>query len=311
MYVCMYVHVYMYVCMYVCTCIYVCMYVHRMYVYVCVVGGFTIHWWYIHVVLLGLVYSAAIVRWQIPLHCAFRHSTDTKHCCMGHFTPFPTFCTEIKGRKLLCDHLLRVELWFVWIHEKLGVGLNCLWVVLQLTSSGAGLELNSAILIIRVAVTTSLNLLINFAGIVVTVLFHLITCMHIIAWRFNIKCWESLSCIASLVSCLCVCTGAVYLKNCVFKYWKPLDLGEVGGSAEANSGEELPPYSIPEQSKSLIRENIVGAVIHTPLLIGCVQCSSLHMWSLMARHCEHGRGRGWLQYVGLCRLVGSVFEPVA
>lgn len=88
----------------------------------------------------------------------------------------------------------------------------------------------------------------------------------------------------------------MYLKNCVFKYWKPLDLGEVGGSAEANSGEELPPYSIPEQSKSLIRENIVGAVIHTPLLIGCVQCSSLHMWSLMARHCEHGRGRGWLQY---------------
>ena len=81
---------------------------------------------------------------------------------------------------------------------------------------------------------------------------------------------ESLSCIVSLVSCLCVCTGAVYLKNCVFKYWKPLDLGEVGGSAEANSGEELPPYSIPEQSKSLIRENIVGAVIHTPLLIRCV-----------------------------------------
>ena len=66
----------------------------------------------------------------------------------------------------------------------------------------------------------------------------------------------------------------MYLKNCVFKYWKPLDLGEVGGSAEANSGEELPPYSIPEQSKSLIRENIVGAVIHTPLLIGCVQCGA-------------------------------------
>lgn len=183
-----------------------------------------------------------------------------------------------------------VDTWEIRGGAKLFVG------VLQLTSSGAGLELNSAILIIRVAVTTSLNLLINSAGIVVIMPFHPITCMHIIAWRFNIKCWESLSCIASLVSYLCVCTGAVYLKNCVFKYWKPLDLGEVGGSAEANSGEELPPYSIPEQSKSLIRENIVGAVIHTPLLIGCVQCSSLHMWSLMARHCEHGRGRGWLQY---------------
>ena len=107
---------------------------------------------------------------------------------------------------------------------------------------------------------------------------------------------ESLSCIVSLVSCLCVCTGAVYLKNCVFKYWKPLDLGEVGGSAEANSGEELPPYSIPEQSKSLIRENIVGAVIHTPLLIRCVHCAVV--WSLVARHCEHGTGQGW--YSTLC-----------
>ena len=86
------------------------------------------------------------------------------------------------------NHLLRVELWFVWIHEKLGVGLNCLWVGLnclwvglQLTSSEAGLELNSAILIIRVAVTTSLNLLINSADIVVTIPFHPITCMRIIA----------------------------------------------------------------------------------------------------------------------------------
>ena len=72
------------------------------------------------------------------------------------------------------------------------------------------------------------------------------------------------------------CTGAVYLKNCVFKYWKPLEPGEFGGGpVEANSGEELPPYSIPEQSKGLIRDNIVGAVIHTPLLIRCVHCAVL------------------------------------
>ena len=56
--------------------------------------------------------------------------------------------------------------------------------------------------------------------------------------------------------------GAVYLKNCVFKYWKPHDPSDVG--------DELPPYSIPEQAKSLIRDNIVGAIIRTPLLIRCV-----------------------------------------
>jgi len=54
----------------------------------------------------------------------------------------------------------------------------------------------------------------------------------------------------------------VYLKNCVFKYWKPHDPSDVG--------DELPPYSIPEQAKSLIRDNIVGAIIHTPLLIRCI-----------------------------------------
>ena len=61
---------------------------------------------------------------------------------------------------------------------------------------------------------------------------------------------------------LCMSAGAVYLKNCVFKYWKPHDPSDVG--------DELPPYSIPEQAKSLIRDNIVGAIIHTPLLIRCV-----------------------------------------
>ena len=84
-----------------------------------------------------------------------------------------------------------------------------------------------------------------------------------------------------------LCTGAVYLKNCVFKYWKPLEPGEFGGGpVEANSGEELPPYSIPEQSKGLIRDNIVGAVIRTPLLIRCVHCA---VWrNLMARQKSAG-----------------------
>jgi len=61
---------------------------------------------------------------------------------------------------------------------------------------------------------------------------------------------------------LCMSAGAVYLKNCMFKYWKPHDPSDVG--------DELPPYSIPEQAKSLIRDNIVGAIIRTPLLIRCV-----------------------------------------
>ena len=48
-------------------CMYVCMYVHSMYVCICVCGGGIHHTLmiYIHVVLLGLVYSAAIVRRQI------------------------------------------------------------------------------------------------------------------------------------------------------------------------------------------------------------------------------------------------------
>ena len=59
------------------------------------------------------------------------------------------------------------------------MGLNCLWVGLQLSSSGAGLELNGAILIIRFAAITKVNLLINSAGIVIAMPFHLITVLHV------------------------------------------------------------------------------------------------------------------------------------
>jgi hypothetical protein len=52
--------------------------------------------------------------------------------------------------------------------------------------------------------------------------------------------------------------GAVYLKNCIFRYWKREE-GE-------GDGEEV-PYCIPEVSKAFIRENVVGAIIKSPLLI--------------------------------------------
>ena len=55
-------------------------------------------------------------------------------------------------------------------------------------------------------------------------------------------------------------TGAVYLKNSIFKYWKERDPND-------SVGEEL-PYSIPEQVKAIIRENVIGAIIQAPPLIG-------------------------------------------
>ena len=54
--------------------------------------------------------------------------------------------------------------------------------------------------------------------------------------------------------------GAVYLKNSIFKYWKECDPND-------SVGDEL-PYSIPEQVKALIRENVIRAIIQAPPLIG-------------------------------------------
>lgn len=51
--------------------------------------------------------------------------------------------------------------------------------------------------------------------------------------------------------------GAVYLKNCIFKYWK---------REEVQEGEEV-PLSIPDVSKVFIRDNIVTAIIKAPILI--------------------------------------------
>ncbi len=52
--------------------------------------------------------------------------------------------------------------------------------------------------------------------------------------------------------------GAVYLKNCMGKYWKDRESGD---------DNEL-PCPIPEQSKNLIRDNIIASIIQSPPIIG-------------------------------------------
>ena len=52
--------------------------------------------------------------------------------------------------------------------------------------------------------------------------------------------------------------GAVYLKNCIFRYWK--------NEEPVAEGEEA-PYSIPDVAKAFIRENIVGAIIKSPVFV--------------------------------------------
>ena len=50
------------------------------------------------------------------------------------------------------------------------------------------------------------------------------------------------------------------MKNSIFRYWKERDPSEA-------VGEEL-PYCIPEAAKTLIRENVIRAIIQAPMLIG-------------------------------------------
>ena len=52
--------------------------------------------------------------------------------------------------------------------------------------------------------------------------------------------------------------GAVYIKNCICRYWKHEE--------PVAEGDEV-QYSIPDVAKSFIRENIVGAVIKSPLFV--------------------------------------------
>uniref|UniRef100_A0A8C3YA29 Importin 7 n=1 Tax=Catharus ustulatus TaxID=91951 RepID=A0A8C3YA29_CATUS len=51
--------------------------------------------------------------------------------------------------------------------------------------------------------------------------------------------------------------GVIYLKNMITQYWP---------DRESAPGE-IPPYSIPEEDRHCIRENIVEAIIHSPELI--------------------------------------------
>lgn len=56
-------------------------------------------------------------------------------------------------------------------------------------------------------------------------------------------------------------TGVIYLKNMITQYWP--DRGITPG--------DNPPYSIPEEDRHCIRENIVEAIIHSPELIRYIQ----------------------------------------
>jgi hypothetical protein len=60
--------------------------------------------------------------------------------------------------------------------------------------------------------------------------------------------------------------GAVYLKNCIFRYWK--------NEEPLPEGEEA-PYSIPDVAKAFIRENIVGAIIKSPVFVCRQLCQCL------------------------------------
>uniref|UniRef100_A0A8C0FUI6 Importin 7 n=1 Tax=Bubo bubo TaxID=30461 RepID=A0A8C0FUI6_BUBBB len=62
--------------------------------------------------------------------------------------------------------------------------------------------------------------------------------------------------VCQLICHFCL-TGVIYLKNMITQYWP---------DRETAPGE-IPPYSIPEEDRHCIRENIVEAIIHSPELI--------------------------------------------
>ncbi|NWW37047.1 IPO7 protein, partial [Panurus biarmicus] len=61
-------------------------------------------------------------------------------------------------------------------------------------------------------------------------------------------------------------TGVIYLKNMITQYWP---------DRESAPGE-IPPYSIPEEDRHCIRENIVEAIIHSPELIRVQLTTCIH-----------------------------------
>uniref|UniRef100_A0A8C3VD14 Importin 7 n=1 Tax=Catharus ustulatus TaxID=91951 RepID=A0A8C3VD14_CATUS len=60
--------------------------------------------------------------------------------------------------------------------------------------------------------------------------------------------------------------GVIYLKNMITQYWP---------DRESAPGE-IPPYSIPEEDRHCIRENIVEAIIHSPELIRLQLTTCIH-----------------------------------
>ncbi|KAG8125788.1 hypothetical protein E2320_021011 [Naja naja] len=69
-----------------------------------------------------------------------------------------------------------------------------------------------------------------------------------------------------LMLILVVLIGVIYLKNMITQYWP--DRGITPG--------DNPPYSIPEEDRHCIRENIVEAIIHSPELIRVQLTTCIH-----------------------------------
>ena len=64
-------------------------------------------------------------------------------------------------------------------------------------------------------------------------------------------------CVCFICNTLDTSKGAVYMKNCIFKYWREKD--------PADTDENF--CTIPEHPKSTVREHIVNDIIQTPPII--------------------------------------------
>ena len=64
-----------------------------------------------------------------------------------------------------------------------------------------------------------------------------------------------------------VAAAALYLKNTIVKHWKEGEGNEAAEGAEA-------AFTLAEQSKAVIRDNIIGAIIQCPLILRSVSLCS-------------------------------------
>lgn len=83
--------------------------------------------------------------------------------------------------------------------------------------------------------------------------------------RFVLARWAFIWYFGYELLCYFCLTGVIYLKNMITQYWP---------DRETAPGE-IPPYSIPEEDRHCIRENIVEAIIHSPELIRYAVCACL------------------------------------